>query len=381
MANRVDRSVDCEPSFETLFGRVPDYTAEAHGRVNLMGDHTDYSGGFVLPTVIPQRTRVEIGLRPDRTVRVWSCNIAEQPREFIIGGSRQGGQGGWIDYAQGVLHVLASDDKYQLSGCDLRVESTVPLGAGLASSAALEVSLLRVLRDAYRLPIDDVQVAMLAHRAETEFVGAPVGLMDQMVCSLGKDRQALYLDTFTLESALVPLPPDMDLIVIHSGVHHHHVTGSYRVRREECRTAAALLGVGQLRELEGAGRQMIFARLDALPAPLGRRVRHVVTENERVLRAVELLESHDLVQFGQLMYSSHDSLRDDYEASVEETDLLVQLARSDTQVYGARLTGGGFGGSVVMAAHAGTGAAVAKRIASAYEHRSGKTPSVLLPLE
>ena len=365
------------PNFQTVFERRSEFEASAPGRVNLMGDHTDYNAGYVLPTVIPQRTRAELALRADRTVRVWSEDVEDRQIETYELGT-EARQGAWIDYVQGATHLLGQE-RHPLTGFDLALDSTVPLGAGLSSSASLLVAVFRVLREALGLTLADADIARLAHRAETDFVGAPVGVMDQMVCALGMTGRALFIDTASLRYEHIPLPAAAGWIVIHSGVNHSHATGSYRQRREECEEASRLLGVPHLRELEGEPRQRALARMESLPEPLGRRARHVVTENDRVLAGVQCFEARDTEKFGQLMYASHESLRRDYEVSTDEIDVLVDLARAEPDVYGARLTGGGFGGSVVVAARADTASRIAPRIARAYRQRCGRVPTVLLP--
>lgn len=256
------------------------------------------------------------------------------------------------------------------------LSTAVPPGAGLASSAALEVALLRAFRTAFALAFDDLALALLAHRTEVEFVGVPVGVMDQMAASLGRAGSALFLDTRTLAFEWLPLPADLALIVLHSGARHRNASGGYRVRREECREACHLLGVNALRELEGA--TDLPARLRTLPAPLDRRVRHVLNENQRVLAAASALRRGDLLALGELFHASHDSLRREFEVSIPETDLLVDLARQESTIFGARHTGGGFGGSLVMAATGDT-APVALRLASEYHREAGRTPTILLP--
>jgi galactokinase len=360
--------------FHILFGRSATVTADAPGRVNLIGEHTDYNGGFVLPTAIPQRTRVEFAPRTDQTVRVWS-SAAESTAEILtynLGAETKGR--GWLDYIQGVTRILQSDG-HTLSGFDARIESTVPVGSGLSSSAALSVSLMRALRKAFGLNLEDVQIARIGQRAENEFVGARVGIMDPMAASLADEGTALFLDCRNLRYQRVPLPPGADLVVIHSGVAHNHAAGDYNTRRSECERASVLLVVRQLRDLSLAD----LPRVNALPEPLNRRARHIVTENDRVQAAVEAMRAGDLVRLGQLFYASHDSMRDDYAVSVPEIDLLVELARAESAIYGARLTGGGFGGSVVMLARAGMGYGVAERITRIYAERSGCKPTILVP--
>jgi galactokinase len=358
--------------FATLFGRRPAVTGEAPGRVNLIGEHTDYNGGYVLPTAIPQRTRVELAPRTDDTVRAASAEVPGPAGEYRLGAETAGRD--WLDYVQGVTKILR-DAGHRFPGFDLYVRSRVPIGSGLSSSAALEVSLLRALRSAFALNLDDVEIARLGQRAENQFVGARCGIMDQMAACLADEHTALFLDARSLAYRRVPLPPGADLVVINSGVAHDHAAGDYNTRRAECEEASRLLGVPQLRDVGPAD----LPRVEALPEPLRRRARHVVIEDERVLEAVRALERGDLAELGRLFYASHRSMRDDFQVSVPAIDLLVELAKNEPAVYGARLTGGGFGGSVVLLTRAGTGAAVAGRVARQYAERSGRTPTVLVP--
>jgi galactokinase len=251
----------------------------------------------------------------------------------------------------------------------------VPIGSGLSSSAALEVSVARALRLAFDLQLDDVELAMAGKWAENEFVGAPTGIMDQMVVSLGRPGAALFLDTRSLRFDRVALPPSVDLVVIDSGVRHRLVTSEYATRRAQCEEACRRLGVAELRDVGVSD----LANVEALDEPFRRRARHVVTENARVLQAVAALRANDPGQVGELFYASHASMRDDYEVSVPPVDALVEIASSEHDVYGARLTGGGFGGSVVILAKRGTGRRVADRVAERYRSECGQTPTVLLP--
>src|SRR2546428_3925322 len=203
-------------AFGAVFGRVPDVVADASGRVNLIGEHTDYNGGLVLPTAIPQRTAAAVGRRDDSTVRAASVQLGGDVAEYRLGEERRGR--GWLDYVQGVTHVLRDG----LGGFDLLLDSQVPIGSGLASSAALEIALLRALRRAFGLALDDVRMALLGQRAENEFVGARVGIMDPMAASLGDERSALFLDTHSLAWRRVPLPAELEVVVIDSGVSHAH---------------------------------------------------------------------------------------------------------------------------------------------------------------
>ena len=344
-------------TFAELYGAPPGVRSEAPGRVNLIGEHTDYNDGFVLPAALPLRTTVELLLRPDDQVRVWSTEFDRQrPVAFRLNVDATAGD--WADYVRGMVHVLAG--RGVTRGFDARIASRVPVGGGLSSSAALLIALGRAMREAFGLAIDDLELAVLARKAETDFVGAPVGIMDQMACSLADTTGALFIDTRTLEYTRVPLPPEAALLVIDSGVRHSHASGEYRTRRDECRRAAAALGVPSLRDV--GPREL--AAIDGLPEPLNRRARHVVTENARVHATVAALRAGDLREAGRLFLASHASMRDDFEVSIRAIDALVESATRAPGVFGARLTGGGFGGSIVALAERGrAGAAGAATIA------------------
>jgi galactokinase len=361
-------------AFEELFGRPPSVIADAPGRVNLIGEHTDYNGGWVLPATIPRRARASCAPRAGADVRVASAAVVDPFRiEGYTLGQETPGRG-WLDYVQGLTWALR-EDGHAIGGFDLHIASTVPLGGGLASSAALEVAVLRAVRQTFALVVDDVRLALLGQRAENEFVGARVGIMDQMAASLGEAGQALLIDTRSLAARAVPLPFGAEVAVIDSGVRHAHATGGYNARRAECERACALLGIRQLRDLDEVDGP---ARAAALPPPLDRRVRHVLSENGRVLAAVAALEQGDLPRLGALLGASHRSLRDDYEVSVAEVDRLAALAEARPEVYGARLTGGGFGGSVVVLVRAGSARAIAARVAEAYSSETGREATVLV---
>ena len=339
--------------------------ASAPGRVNLIGEHTDYNGGFVLPVVLPRRVVVELVPRDDKLVRAHSDALGEAG--YPLGVEERGR--GWIDRVQAITFVLARDGR-AIGGFDAHIRSDVPIGAGLASSAAFAVALLRALRDTYALPLDDRGIAILAQRADHEFVGVRSGIMDQLVASLGRDGMPLLIDTRDLTVTEVALPQGAELVVIDSGVAHDNLSGAYNARRHDCEDAAQRLGVQNLREI-GTPRP-------ELPAPLDRRVRHVVTENARVLRTVDALRADDLESVGALLDASHASLRDDYEVSSPELDLLVGIAQAQPEILGARLTGAGFGGSIVALARR-DGAGAARRIATEYSQRSGRRATVILP--
>ena len=349
--------------------------ATAHGRVNLMGEHTDYNGGWVLPTLIPQLTEVRLKVRNDNEVHAVSDMESASPGFYLLG--REKSVHSWLDYIQGTTEILRKHG-FAVHGFDVAIKSTVPLGSGLSSSAALEVSMLRALRTAFRLDFNDIQLAQMGQKIENDFVGAHVGILDQMACALGEWGYALFLDVKNMTYERIPLPLDeVDLVIINSGVVHQHSNGDYNRRRAECEQACAALKITDLRELG----MKDLPRLDTLDDVLKRRARHVVTENDRVHHAVDALRARDLKTLGRLFYESHASMRDDYEVSVDAVDQLVELFRKEKDIYGARLTGGGFGGSIVALAKKDKGFEIAHRVAEAFAKNSLNTPTVLTPTQ
>jgi galactokinase len=320
--------------FRSWAGREPAEMWTAPGRVNLIGEHTDYNGGFVLPIAIDRFTTVAAGPREDGALRAHSLQMSDDS--------------GWAKYIEGVVRALA-DDGVRVDGADLLVDSTVPTGAGLSSSAALEVAAAAALwalagAGAGAATPDPKRLASVAYRAETAYVGVPVGIMDQTVVAMAEEGHALFLDTRSLETEQVPFDPcatGLHVVVIDSGVRHRLDDGRYGERRRQCEAAAAALGVDQLRD--ASTEQVDAADIDDT---LRRRARHVVTEDERVLRATELLRGGDVAALGPLLLASHASLRDDFEVSIPELDHIVDEA-GRLGALGARMTGGGFGGSAL----------------------------------
>ena len=346
--------------------------ADAPGCVNLIGEHTEYHDGFVMPCVVPQRARVTLRLRQDDRVRGMSRERPDAILEFRLGDERRTGE--WIDYVQGLTWALRAGG-HALSGFDLEVASDVPIGSGLSSSAALEVAVLRGARALFGLQLDDPQIAALGRSAELEFVGIPVGIMNQMAASLAGEQEALFLDTRSQMHQRIPLPAGLDLVVINSGIAQPPAGDGQMTRRAESEEAARLLGVSRLREI---GTETL-RRVEELPPLLARRARHVVTENARVLAARSSLKSGDLRTFGHLLAESHKSLRMDYEASVAEIDTLVDLATSTPRVFGARMTGSGFGGAIVAAVEKGAAREVASRVIDKYARLTQRSATVLVP--
>ena len=353
-------------SFEAIYGAAPQAVADAPGRVNLLGDHTDYNDGFVLPIAITQQTHVAMRRNGQPAFSLHAAELGQTVR-FTF---EQPPTAHFATYVFGCL-ALAREHGAQMAPLDIFVSSEVPMGVGLSSSAALEVATLRCLRQLLGLPFDDVLIAQLAQRAEIEYAGLRCGIMDQMASSLADTTQALLLDTRSLARRFVPLPPASSVLVLDSGMARSLATSGYNQRRAECEEAATLLGVASLRDVSGV------QQLAALPERLRRRARHVVTENGRVLEAVNCSTAQD---FGRLMNASHASLRDDYEVSIPELDRLVALLQAREGVYGARLTGAGFGGACVALCQSGAERDVAQAVLADYR-RAGLSGRQLVPPE
>jgi galactokinase len=327
------------PSFEDLFGRSPQATAIAPGRVNLLGEHTDYNQGFVLPTILPLQTTVQCSIAVDHpgTVDIFSATLEER----VVRNLKDVTQAHWSDYLLACLRQLQQRD-IAIPGLKCWIESTVPMGAGVSSSAALEVALLKAMRSLLNLPLSDIEIAQIAQQAEYEGAGVPCGIMDQLVSTLGQPHQALFLDTRSLDFSHVPIPTTVRFAVVHSGRTRSLSDSGYSQRRQECKAAASILQVASLRELTVAN----LETLTSLPDPLARRVRHVITENQRVLDGIDALQSVDIAWFGELMNQSQRSQREDFAVTVPETEQLCAIALAEG-AWGARQTGGGFGGAIV----------------------------------
>lgn len=362
-------------TFRDIFKNSFEVQSTAHGRVNLIGEHTDYNGGFVLPTSIPQACHFFLRRRDDEHVHLADNNLETKSSTFSFQLGNEKLSRHWSDYIQGVTWLLRKE-KMPISGFEALINSNVPMGSGLSSSAALEVSLLKGLNELFDLKLDGKIIAQFGQRVENEFVGARVGIMDQMCASFGTLGEALFIDTRDLSFKRLPLPLDeMDLLVINSGVAHSNAQGSYNKRRSECEMASSQLGISQLRDFKIED----LPKLEKLNDTLKRRARHVVTENDRVLKAVEVLKQRRFEELGELFRQSHLSMRDDYEVSVSEVDLLVDLANAQKDVFGARMTGGGFGGSIVALCKPGTAKKVAEKMTPEYESRTSRKSQVLVP--
>jgi galactokinase len=351
-------------TFSQVFGTLPSVTAEAPGRVNLLGEHTDYNDGFVLPTAIPQKTHVALKKTSRSVFTVYTADLDRQAQFKLDSAPREH----LAQYIYGCVREII-DWGAKVPALDIHISSEVPMDVGLSSSAALEVAILRALRDLLEQAIDDVTIAQLAQRAEIKYAGVNCGIMDQMASSLADVSSMLFLDTRTLERCLLPLPRGTEILVLDSGVARTLAGSKYNERRAECERAAHLLGIRALRDVGDP------ATVEELPEPFRRRARHVVLENNRVLRAVAGITA---AEFGDLMNASHRSLRYDYEVSIAELDRLVELLQSQRAVYGARLTGAGFGGACVALCEQGAARAVGDQVIRDY-NQSGGSGRVLVP--
>ena len=363
--------------FREMYGHEPEVVWAAPGRVNLIGEHTDYNDGLVLPIALPQAVTVAAARREGTLLRLWSAQHGGPVEVLALDQLRPGSVSGWAGYPAGVVHVLRAAG-HALGGLDLVVDGNVPVGAGLSSSAALECAVAAALSDLFRLGLDRTALAVLARQAENEFVGVPCGVMDQMAAMLCTPAHALFLDTRTFAVQQVPLDlaqHRLGLLVIDTGAPHALVEGAYAERRRTCERAARTVGVPALRDIDIAGLPAAMAILDDEVSR--RRVRHVVTENDRVVRTVRLLADGRPREIGPLLTASHASLRDDYQVSCPELDTAVDAALS-AGAYGARMTGGGFGGSAIALVDADNGTAVADAVTAAFARHGFAPPQIMV---
>lgn len=372
-AHASTRAADLRNLFRKLYGEDC-RLYRAPGRINLIGEHTDYNHGFVMPAAIQFYCWVAIAATKDRTVEIHSANL-EESRIFHL--DHPQALGDWSDYVQGVALML-EESGIRLPGAKMVISSEVPIGSGLSSSAALEVSAGLALLETEQTSWHLRWLALACQRAENEFVGARCGIMDQFIACHGKEGHCLILDCRSLEHRFLRVPNHVRLVICNTMVKHENAAGEYNTRRAECEEGVRLLSkqfpaVSSLRDLAPAD----FERCqELLPRTIRKRCRHVVRENQRVLAAAEALEKSDLASFGDLMAESHRSLRDDYEVSSPELNLMVELANQIHGTYGARMTGGGFGGCTVNVVAAEAVDEFQDTIAAAYKARTGIDPEI-----
>jgi galactokinase len=362
--------------FVELYGTEPEGVWSAPGRVNLIGEHTDYNDGFVMPFALPHTAVAAVSRRTDGVLRLHSADVEGGVVELRLDELTPESDKNWTAYPAGVLWALR-EAGHAVTGADIHLSSTVPSGAGLSSSAALEVVVALAVNDLFELGLQRWQLARLCQRAENVYVGAPTGIMDQTASACCEDGHALFLDTRDLSQKQIPFDlaaEGMRLLVVDTQVKHSHSEGEYGKRRAGCEKGAALLGVDALRDVP-------YGELDAALARLGdeeevvRLVRHVVTEDERVERVVSLLESGDTRAIGPVLVEGHASLRDDFRISCPELDLVVDTALA-AGALGSRMTGGGFGGSAIVLADVADVDTITKAVEEAFAAAGFTAPRV-----
>ncbi|MEU6005880.1 galactokinase [Streptomyces sp. NPDC047453] len=369
-------ALEVREGFTELYGAEPEGVWAAPGRVNLIGEHTDYNDGFVMPFALPHVTTAAVARRDDGVLRLHSADVPGAPVELRVDDLAPESDRNWTGYPAGVVWALR-EAGHEVTGADVHLASTVPTGAGLSSSAALEVVVALALNDLYALGLKGWQLARLCQRAENVYVGAPTGIMDQTASACCESGHALFLDTRDLSQRQIPFDlaaEGLRLLVVDTRVQHAHSGGEYGRRRAGCEKGAALLGVDALRDIPYGGLDAALADL-AGEEEVARLVRHVVTENGRAERVVSLLESGDIRSIGPILTEGHASLRDDFRVSCPELDLVVDTALA-SGALGARMTGGGFGGSAIVLAESSDVPALTKAIEQSFTDAGHGTPRV-----
>jgi galactokinase len=362
-------------AFETSFGGAPSQVVQAPGRVNLIGEHTDYNDGFVLPCAIDFQTQVAWRPRSDGQVRLVAADLGGARDAFSVDEPlTPNPQSPWADYVRGVVQQLQLAGR-TLQGCELAIAGNVPRGAGLSSSAALEVAVAQALLQRHGwADLSPTQLAQLAQRAENDFVGCHCGIMDQLISACGDAGHALLIDCRSLHTQAVAMPANTAVMIVHSHVRRGLVDSPYNLRRQQCEAAALHLGVPALRD---ASLALLAQKGAGLGDEVHRRARHVITENERTLQAAQALQAGDLVAMGQLMAASHASMRDDFEITVPAIDQLVQILKTSVGAQGgARMTGGGFGGCAVALLPQAEVARVQAQVLRQYRSPQGQAATV-----
>lgn len=360
--------------FKEKFNYSHQHLIQAPGRVNLIGEHTDYNDGFVLPCAINYQTVVAAAKREDNIVRLVSVDFDNEMDQFELTEQIEFiEQKMWANYIRGVVKCLL-DAGYQFSGADIVVSGNVPQGAGLSSSAALEVVIGQTFKVLYDLTITQQQIALNGQKAENEFVGCNCGIMDQLISACGAENHALLLDCRSLEATAISMPEEMVIMIINSNKQRGLVDSEYNTRREQCEAASAAFSVQALRDLT---LEQLEQGADKIDPVVFQRARHVISENKRTLEAAQALQANDLQRMGQLMAESHASMRDDFEITVFEVDSLVEIVKAQLgEEGGVRMTGGGFGGCIVAIMPPEKVAAVKSAVENQYQQLTGLKESI-----
>lgn len=358
--------------FQEEFNAAPRYIVRAPGRVNLIGEHTDYNEGFVLPMAIDRATWIAFSPRNDGHVRAHSVDF-DETLEFSLGHFENTDQG-WLEYVKGMAWVLQAAG-YRLTGWNGTIAGDVPVGAGLSSSASIELAVARAFATISDIPWNPPVIAQLAQRAENEWVGMNCGIMDQMISAAGVAGTALLIDCRSLETRNVPLPPDTVIVVLDTATRRGLVDSAYNERRKQCEDAARAFNVQALRDVSLAEFERRAHELDDVTR---RRARHVISENERTLAAADAMNAGDAARMGELMNASHISLRDDFEVSSDALNLMVEQAQQQPGCYGARMTGAGFGGCAVALVQAAAASDFAAAVGQGYRQAANLEPSIYI---
>lgn len=355
-------------TFQQFYGESPALVAHAPGRVNLIGEHTDYNEGFVFPAAINFGTWVAASKRSDSLINVTAMDYDNQQNEFSLDDIQYDESQSWANYVRGVVKVLKQAIP-DFEGANLLVTGNVPQGAGLSSSASFEIAILKAISALYNLPLDGVKAALLGQKAENTFVGCSCGIMDQLISAMGNEGKAMLLDCQSLEIQHSPLPDSHHIVIINSNVKRGLVDSEYNLRREQCEQGAAVLGVSSLRS---ANMSMLEKAKADMSDVVYRRARHIITENHRTLEASEALKVGDIETVSTAMAQSHISMRDDFEITVRPIDYLVEIIDEVLgKTGGVRMTGGGFGGCVVALAPTDKVEAVKQVVADKYFNETG----------
>lgn len=358
--------------FTEKYHKAPTLNVYAPGRVNIIGEHTDYNDGFVMPCAINYGTSISGAPRHDHIFSVFAADLNESDEFRLDQPIEPNPNEKWTGYVRGVVKFIQERCPEFNQGADLVISGNVPLSSGLSSSASLEVAVGKFCQELANLSLSHTEIALIGQKAENKFVGANCGNMDQLISALGQEGHLLMIDCRSLDTIPTPVPENIAVMIVNSHVKHDLVTGEYNTRRQQCETAAKFFGVKALRDVSVAQFHKKEAELTALDVDVAKRARHIVTENQRVLDAVQALNNGDISRLGELMNASHISMRDDFEITTPEIDYLVELAQSVIgKSGGARMTGGGFGGCIVALAPTDKVDAVRQIIADNYEKRTG----------
>jgi galactokinase len=355
------------------FGERPLFIVRAPGRVNLIGEHTDYNDGFVLPMAIDLAIYIALSPRSDNRIELHSLDL-DNPAHFSLANFEKGDEG-WVEYVKGMAWAL-QDAGYKLKGWQGVSAGDIPVGAGLSSSAALEMAVARAFAKVSEWEWDAAKMALLGQKCENQWVGVNCGIMDQMISAAGKKGHALLIDCRSLESCPVPLPPETAVVILDTTTRRGLVDSAYNERRQQCEEAAAYFGVPALRDVDV---KTFNAKANGLDPLTRKRAKHVITENQRTLDAMAAMLQEKPHKLGELLNESHASLRDDFEVSSEELNQIVDCAtRRDTAIFGARMTGGGFGGCAVALVRDYNAKAFANAVAACYQAATGLQPNIYI---